>query len=142
MENLRNMIDVNTVIGDTIETKDGTNIIPISKVTFGFASGGSEFNTKEFKTNSDFPFGGGSGAGVTVKPIAFLIIKDCLVKLIPVEGNTSYDRLIDSIPQFVDNIKNMFVKKDTSDYSKSNITVNTDSENDIDIEINTPDDIL
>ena len=86
MENLRDMVDVNTVIGDVVETKDGSCIIPISKVSFGFASGGSEFgeaNTK-VNSNSDYPFGGGSGAGVSVKPVAFLVVKDNAVRLMPV----------------------------------------------------------
>ncbi len=86
MENLRDMIDVNTVIGDVVETSDGTSIVPISKVSFGFASGGSEFDnhTTLRKNEEKYPFGGGSGAGVSVKPIAFLIIKDGIVKLQPV----------------------------------------------------------
>ena len=82
MENLRDMIDVNTVVGDVVETSDGTSIVPISKVTFGFASGGSEFGEKELTTEeSEYPFGGGSGAGVSVKPVAFLVIKDDLSKV-------------------------------------------------------------
>ena len=84
MENLRDMIDVNTVIGDTIETADGNYIVPISKVSFGFASGGSEFGTLAKRDDFDkYPFGGGSGAGVSVKPVAFLIIRGDSVKLLP-----------------------------------------------------------
>lgn len=140
MENLRNMIDVNTVIGDPITTADGTSIIPISKVTFGFASGGSEFQPKDYKNNNDssLPFGGGSGAGVTVKPIAFLVVKDTFVKLIPVEGTTSCDRILDSLPQLMDNIKSLFINKtntntdDTS--SKTKLTVDSDDDLNITIE--------
>ena len=83
MENLRDMIDVNTVVGDVVELQDGGCIIPISKVTLGFASGGSEFGEKDSTTEeSGYPFGGGSGAGVSVKPVAFLVIKDDFVRLL------------------------------------------------------------
>lgn len=135
MENLRNMIDVNTVIGEKIETSDGTSIIPISKVTFGFASGGSEFQTPAQPSTSSLPFGGASGAGVTVKPIAFLVTKDGFVKLVPVEGSSSYDRLIDLVPQMLDGIKNLFPnsKKQAEPDIQTDITITDD--NDIDIEI-------
>lgn len=112
MENLRDMIDVNTVIGDTIETADGNYIVPISKVSFGFASGGSEFGTLAKRDDFDkYPFGGGSGAGVSVKPIAFLIIKDGMVRLQPVDYDNSVDRLVDSIPQVLDMVKGFFSDK-------------------------------
>lgn len=113
MENLRDMIDVNTVIGDVVETSDGTSIVPISKVSFGFASGGSEFgnSTTLRKEEEKYPFGGGSGAGVSVKPIAFLIVKDGMVRLQPVDYDTTVDRIVDSIPQFVELIKNFFNDK-------------------------------
>ncbi len=113
MENLRDMIDVNTVIGDVVETLDGTSILPISKVSFGFASGGSEFgnHTSLKRENEKYPFGGGSGAGVSVKPIAFLIIKDGIVRLQPVDYDNSIDRLVDSIPQVLDVVKGFFSNK-------------------------------
>ena len=92
MEKLRSMIDVNTIIGDSITTSDGTTIIPISKVSFGFASGGSDFDSKKESVN----FGGGSGAGVTIHPEAFLVVKDGNVRLIPMDsassgGDSSFD---------------------------------------------------
>lgn len=109
MENLRDMIDVNTVIGDTIETADGNYIVPISKVSFGFASGGSEFGAQtDVNNSSKFPFGGGSGAGVSVKPVAFLIIRGDNVRLLPMDYDNTVDRLVDSIPQFVDSIKDLY----------------------------------
>ena len=113
MENLRDMIDVNTVIGDVVETIDGTSILPISKVSFGFASGGSEFgnHTSLKRENEKYPFGGGSGAGVSVRPIAFLIIKDGIVRLQPVDYDNSVDRLVDSIPQVLDAVKGFFNDK-------------------------------
>lgn len=109
MENLRDMIDVNTVIGDTIETADGNFIVPISKVSFGFASGGSEFGALDKRDDSDkYPFGGGSGAGVSVKPIAFLVIRGDNVKLLPMDYDTTVDRIVDSIPDLLESVKSLF----------------------------------
>lgn len=111
MENLRDMIDVNTVVGDAVETKDGNYIVPISKVTFGFASGGSEFgNAIKPSSDSDMklPFGGGSGAGVTVKPVAFLVVKEDSVRLLPVDQDNTYDRIVDSVPQILDMFKGFY----------------------------------
>ncbi|HNR05101.1 MAG TPA: GerW family sporulation protein, partial [Bacillota bacterium] len=75
MENIKNMIDVNTVVGDAVETKDGTVIVPVSKVSFAFIAGGGEYTGATDKNEEDaskYPFAGGSGAGVTVQPIGFL----------------------------------------------------------------------
>lgn len=108
MSQIKEMIDVNTIVGDAIEAKDGSLIIPISKVSFGFASGGSEFKSPDCKSeNTKFPFGGGSGAGVTVKPIAFLVLKNDSVRLLPVEYDNSLDKIIDSIPQLIESFKNL-----------------------------------
>ena len=96
MENLRDMIDVNTVIGDTVETSDGTCIIPISKVS-----------------EDQYPFGGGSGAGVSVKPVAFLIIREDTVRLLPVNYDTTVDRIVDSVPQVLDIVKSFFKDKNS-----------------------------
>ena len=112
MESIRDMVDVNTIIGDAVETRDGTYIIPISKVSFGFASGGSEFDSEnKFSNNSDetsYPFGGGSGAGVSVKPVAFLVVRENSVRLLPVEQNTTYDRIVDTVPQIIEILKDAF----------------------------------
>ncbi|GIM30550.1 hypothetical protein CPJCM30710_32160 [Clostridium polyendosporum] len=111
MESLTDMIDVNTVIGEAIETRDGSCIIPISKVSFGFASGGSEFGCgKVTHDETRYPFGGGSGAGVTVKPVAFLVLKNDSIRLLPVDQNNTYDKIVDTVPQVIDIIKD-FCKK-------------------------------
>lgn len=107
MNSLRDMIDVNTIVGDTVETPDGTTIIPVSKVCFGFASGGSEFNTNKLNKYSDnpkLPFGGGSGAGVKISPVAFLIVKEGTIKLLTVDADRPIDKLVDSIPELVNKI--------------------------------------
>ncbi|PRR80879.1 GerW family sporulation protein [Clostridium vincentii] len=114
MENLKDMVDVNTVVGNAIETKDGSYIIPISKVCFGFASGGSEFfnKTKTEDSLSKYPFGGGSGAGVSVKPVAFLVVRENVVRLLPLDQDNTYDRIVDTVPQVIDMIKDIFKKSD------------------------------
>lgn len=122
MENLKDMIDVNTVIGDSIQTQDGTCIIPVSKLSFGFASGGSEYS-KENINNTGFPFGGGSGAGVSVKPVAFLVVKQDGVRMLPVDQDTTYDRIVDTVPQVLDIVKSLV--KDMCNKNKNTTTVNT-----------------
>ena len=106
MSSLRDMIDVNTIVGDTVEMSDGTVIIPVSKVSFGFAAGGSEFNNKNPKMESEqkLPFGGGSGAGVNISPIAFLIVKDTSVKLLNIDANRPLDKLMDLAPDVINKI--------------------------------------
>src|SRR5699024_5742818 len=107
MENLKEMVDVNTIVGDPVETPDGSIILPISKVGFGFASGGSDFEPeKESKNGEDIsPFGGGAGGGVSITPVAFLVVGKNGVKTIPLEGNNHVvDKLMDYIPQMIDKL--------------------------------------
>ncbi|MFB0830938.1 GerW family sporulation protein [Brevibacillus laterosporus] len=109
MENLKHMVDVNTIIGDPVETPDGSVILPISKVGFGFASGGSEFKiTGDHHPDHSHPFGGGSGGGVSITPVAFLVVGKQGVRSIPLENSTHlYDRILDSLPQIVDKFSGM-----------------------------------
>ena len=121
MTSLESMIDVNTIIGDMVSSSDGTSIIPVSKVCFGFAAGGSEFNSNKlnkYSENQKFPFGGGSGAGVNISPIGFLIIKDGNVRLITVDTTGPLDKLVDLVPDVV-NKANDLIKKSTE--NKENI---------------------
>lgn len=113
MTSLESMIDVNTIVGDMVTSPDGTVIIPVSKVCFGFAAGGSEFNTNKlnkYSENTKLPFGGGSGAGVNISPVAFLTVKNGQVKLLNVNGTTSVDKLIDLVPDIV-NKANTLIEK-------------------------------
>jgi sporulation protein YtfJ len=113
MENIRGMVDVNTIIGDPVETPDGTVILPVSRVGFGFAAGGSEFQADiDGKSgtgggNGGLPFGGGSGGGVSIRPIGFLIVsKEGGVRLLSTDHqNQLYDRLIDMAPTVVEKIQ-------------------------------------
>jgi len=110
MENIKGMIDVNTIIGDPVETSNGTMIIPISKVGFGFAAGGSDIPTSS--SNDAKPFGGGSGAGVSISPIGFLVVTSDQIKLIPVSSNnTPLDKLVDYIPVAFDKVNSIIKKK-------------------------------
>lgn len=114
MENIKQMVDVNTIIGDPVETPDGSVILPISKVGFGFAAGGSEFQyDRDHPGTLSYPFGGGSGGGVSITPVAFLVVGKQGIRSIPLENSTHlYDRILDSVPQFVDKMQAMFSKKD------------------------------
>jgi sporulation protein YtfJ len=109
MENLKEMIDVNTIIGDPVETPDGSVIMTVSKVGFGFAAGGSEFSI-EGESGSQ-PFGGGSGGGVSITPIAFLIVGSQGVKMLHLDENTHLiEKIMDVAPQAVEKIQQMLSK--------------------------------
>ena len=113
MANIREMVDVNTIIGDPVETPDGTVILPVSKVGFGFVSGGSEFNSSgaggKSTDGAEHPFGGGSGGGVSIVPIGFLIVHGNNVRLLSTDNqNQLYDRLIDLAPAVVEKIQSLF----------------------------------
>ncbi|MGN7471567.1 GerW family sporulation protein [Brevibacillus sp. SAFN-007a] len=114
MENLKQMVDVNTIIGDPVETPDGSVILPISKVGFGFAAGGSEFQYDQHHQGiAGHPFGGGSGGGVSITPVAFLVVGKQGIRSIPLENTTHlYDRILDSVPQLVDKMQSLFKKHD------------------------------
>lgn len=123
MENIKDMVDVNTIVGDPVETPDGTVIMPISRVGFGFLAGGSEFDSSQepdalmavagkqdaAQAKVALPFGGGSGGGVSITPIAFLVVGQHGVKVVPLDNQTHIvERIIESTPQMVDKIQQMF----------------------------------
>ncbi|MDR0267267.1 GerW family sporulation protein [Paenibacillus sp.] len=138
MENIKGMVDVNTIVGDPVQTPDGTVILPISKVGFGFAAGGSEFNGEyagkpagenghhggnghhgenvhHTDLKSSMPFGGGSGGGVSIRPIAFLVVGKHGVNIVPLDNQTHlFEKLIDSAPMMVEKIQSMFQTGSTS----------------------------
>lgn len=126
MESLKEMIDVNTIIGDPVETPDGSVILTVSKVGFGFAAGGSEFKLDSSQSKGQeqgqgqgqgqgqpkLPFGGGSGGGVSITPIAFLIVNSHGVKMLHLDESTHlYEKILEMAPQAVDKIQQMFSKK-------------------------------
>lgn len=121
MSSIQDMVDVNTIIGEPIETSNNVVIIPISKVSFGFAAGGSEFKgetideyTKKDKEEAiqyRLPFGGGSGAGVSINPVAFLIVQEGCVKLLPISHSSAMDKLIDYVPDLIEKVNQMLQKQ-------------------------------
>lgn len=113
MDKIRSMVDVNTIVGDPITTPDGTTLIPVSKVTFGFGSGGSDFLPRNAKNDSPICFGGGAGAGVSIVPIGFLVVRDGDAHMLPVNmpADNSTDRLIEMIPGAVSTVSNFISKR-------------------------------
>ncbi len=144
MNSIQDMVDVNTIIGEPIETSNNIVIIPISKVSFGFAAGGSEFKgetideykkvEKEEAIQYRLPFGGGAGAGVSINPIAFLVITNDNVRLLPVNHSSSIDKLLDYIPDLMERANNMMNrciqnKKEETEKIINTIKKNTNNEN-------------
>ncbi len=112
MQSIKDMVDVNTIIGEPVESKDGTVIIPISRVSLGFGAGGSDFGQRAVSSN-DANFGGASGGGATIEPVAFMVVGKEEIKLMPVEKNTTPTQdIIDSVPAILDKIIKLFKKKD------------------------------
>ena len=144
MNSIQDMIDVNTIIGEPIETSNNIVIIPISKVSFGFAAGGSEFKgetideykkvDKEEAIQYRLPFGGGAGAGVSINPVAFLVITNDNVRLMPVNHSSSIDKLMDYTADLMERVNNMMNrciqnKKEETEKIINTIKKNTNNEN-------------
>jgi len=121
MENIKDMIDVNTVVGNPVNTASGATIIPLSKVSFGFVSGGGEYGENKEKPqgmttvnagsqSEQNPFAGGSGAGVSVSPVAFLIVAGDQIKLLAVDHDTTLDRVVELVPQLISDVQNIMAK--------------------------------
>lgn len=110
MQKVREMIDANTIVGEPITTVDGITLIPVSKLTFGFAGGGSDFAKKQEPNNG---FGGGIGAGVNIVPVAFIVVKGDDVKILYLSppASSTVDKIIDSVPEVFDKIAD-FIGKD------------------------------
>ena len=113
IQKIKEMVDVNSVIGEPITTPDGVTIIPVSKVSVGFGGGGSDFNSKA--PNKENPFGGGAGGGVKVTPICCLIIKDGTVRMmsVPQPANSSAERLVEMLPDTLEKINSFVETKKT-----------------------------
>lgn len=120
MKSIEDMVDVNTIIGEPIESINNITIIPISRVCFGFAAGGSEFNKEtvdEYSKKEEteeitykLPFGGGSGAGVSISPVAFLVVQEGNVKLLPINHLSAIDKLLDYVPDLFDKVNGAIEK--------------------------------
>lgn len=118
MESIKEMVDVNTIVGEPVETQDGSVIVPVSRVSFGFAAGGAEYGAgggsdggggdSGDSAGSGMAFGGGSGAGVTIQPVGFLVVGHDTVRMLPVDGRAIMDRLIDVAPNVIAELRNLF----------------------------------
>lgn len=136
LESIRTVVDANTIIGDPIVTPAGITVLPVSKVSVGFASGGFDYLGKNAATTSKDNgnnFGGGGGSGLTVEPVAFLVISaDGNVNLLPVSVPTSSKSdiatIIDGAPSLIDKIKSLFPKKSKEDEEASDVEVADDAE--------------
>lgn len=117
MENIKDMIDVNTIVGDPVETPDGSVIMPVSRVSCGFAAGGADYqpNGGSHKEEQPLPFGGGSGGGVSVRPVGFLVVGQNNVRLLPVDGNPVAERLIDLAPNLLERLQVIMKQKQQND---------------------------
>ena len=108
MEKVREMVDTNTIVGQPITTPDGVTLIPISKVSFGFGGGGGDYGK-----NATDGFGGGSAAGVKISPVAFLVVKDGSVRMMPVTvpPTSTMERVVELVPEIMDKVEKHFDKK-------------------------------
>lgn len=111
MDKVHTLVDANTVVGDPITTPDGVTIIPVSKVSFGYAGGGSDFTTKT--SGSQNPFGGGTGGSVKITPVAFLVVKEGGVRVLPIAepASNSLDRIVDMLPDLIDKLQKFVEEK-------------------------------
>ena len=111
LENIKDMVDVNTVIGEPIPTVNGPTIIPVSRVSFGFLAGGGEYDLNKLP-ETDTPFAGGGGAGVSVQPVGFLVVDQDGVKVLPAQHLTAWERAVNCAPQLLEDIKALIPKKE------------------------------
>ena len=114
MASIKDMVDVNTVIGDPVTATGGATIIPISKVSFGYVTAGGDLSCQERSRHApepvDFPFAGGSGAGVSVQPVGFLVVSGDNVRMLPAQCHTVADRVVELIPTVIEDVKSMIPK--------------------------------
>lgn len=115
LENIKDMVDVNTVIGEPIAAGNGATIIPLSKVSFGFVAGGGEYDTPRQPGPESLPFAGGSGAGVSVQPVGFLVVGDDGVKMLPAQHLTAWERAVNCAPQLLEDLRTLFAPKPEKD---------------------------
>lgn len=113
LKNIKAMVDVNTIVGTPVTCGDGTTIIPVSKVSFGFGAGGSEYGKPGVQDDGiRANFGGGSGAGVSINPVAFLVVSNGEVKMLTLgESQSSIDKVFEAIPEIFGKVKEAFGKK-------------------------------
>ena len=123
MESIRGMVDINTVVGAPVMDQKGTTIIPISKVSFGFVAGGGEYAVEDGKQKpvptDIFPFAGGTGAGVSVQPVGFLVVTDKQVKMLPAQTTGAMERMVELLPQLIEELNAKDEKKKNKIFGKT-----------------------
>lgn len=122
MESIKGMIDVNTVVGQPVETHDGGTIIPVSRVSFGFAAGGGEYWSRSTDSHGH-PFGGGSGAGVTVHPVGFLVMHGDNVRLLSVDKGDIWESLANNVPQLIEQLQDMWKDRENPAAKRHHSTI-------------------
>ena len=135
MQSIKEMVDVNTIVGDAVQSPDGTVIIPISRVSFGFAAGGGDYSPDSGEKGEEgqqkMPFAGGSGAGVSINPVAFMVCGEKHVKLLPVSVNSSVEKVLEMVPELVEKVNEMLGSKSSrkkDDSKKKDENKSKDSE--------------
>ncbi len=123
MEQIREMVDVNTIIGDAVHTPDGAVILPVSKVSFGFVSGGGEYGQggsirETSKDLTENPFAGGSGAGISLQPVGFVVVSGDNIRLLPVQATCFADHIADMVPQLFQFLKDCLRQKGHDEETK------------------------
>lgn len=111
MSSIRDMVDVNTVVGDPVVTANGATIIPLSRVSFGYVTAGGDLANQDKRVlpEQPFPFAGGSGAGVSVQPVGFLVVNEHSVRMLPAQSLTVADRMVELLPGVVEDVRSMLI---------------------------------
>lgn len=128
MESLRQILDVNTIIGDVIQGAEGVSVVPVSRVSCGFLAGGGEYGKPQ--TENGLPFAGGSGAGISVQPVGFLVLCKEQVRLIPVSDTTPLDKLIEAVPIVSEQLQAVFKKEKPPKPPRTSATTDCSDDND------------
>ncbi len=125
MSSIKSMIDVNTIVGEPVSAPDGTVIIPISKVSFGFGAGGSEFGERsQLAPEANANFGGGSGGGAVIEPVAFMVVGQGQIRLMPIDNPSSpVDDLIEKVPSMLEKVIDYFKKRDSKKAKKEEVVI-------------------
>lgn len=125
MSSIKEMVDVNTIVGSAVSAPDGTVIIPISKVSFGFGAGGSEFGDRsKMAADVNANFGGGSGGGAVIEPVAFMVVGQGQIRLMPIDKVSSpVDDLIEKVPTLIDKVVDFFKKKESKKSKKEEVVI-------------------
>ncbi len=125
MASIKDMVDVNTVIGEPVQASNGATIIPISRVSFGYVTAGGDLSAQEHPSKSDqsadFPFAGGSGAGVSVQPVGFLVVSGDSVRMLPATCQTVADRMVELIPTVMEDVKNLLARPERDSSSSARL---------------------